>query len=187
MKIPRSAAYLVLVVLFTAAVYMVYIADGVGGWLPSRDLQGNVSDVEDADDDAEEAIFDDNDPAEWDLDQGEAFFIEYRLERERVRSRELDVLQQMINNPNVTEASKAQAETKLLELQELMELELLLENAVKAQGFANAVLIMQKDGAMVIVDAKELSGQQVVLIAQIAASSTGLRASQINISNHAGK
>ena len=35
---------------------------------------------------------------------GKEFFVEYRLERERVRSQELDLpLQQMVNNPNVNQ------------------------------------------------------------------------------------
>ena len=66
-------------------------------------------------------------------------------------------------------------------------MELLVENAIKAQGFKNAILILQEDGALVIVDAPELSSQQVLLIAQIASQATGLRASQINISAQGGK
>lgn len=181
MKIPRSAAYLVLVVLLAAGAYMVYISDGIMGWrIPDQAVD------QDNDEDVEETIFE-NDPEEWDFSRGEAFFIEYRLERERVRSRELDVLQQMINNPNVTESSKSEAEKKLLQLQETMELELLVENAIKAQGFANAILIMQKDGALIVVDGPELTSQQIMLIADLVSRSTGLRASQVNISNPVGK
>jgi stage III sporulation protein AH len=96
-------------------------------------------------------------------------------------------LQQLINNPNVSKEAKTEAENKLLALQEKMEMELLVENAIKAQGFKNAILILQEDGALVIVDAPELSSQQVLLIAQIASQATGLRASQINISAQGGK
>lgn len=190
LKIPRFAAYLVLVVLFAAAVYMVYIADGIGDLLPS----GSWTDSENlpaGDEQPDTALNPEDvsgdDPAEWDLDNKGEFFVEYRLERERARSRELDLLQQMINNPNISLESKSQAEKKLLEMQGLMEMELMVENAVKAQGFENAILIMQQDSALVIVDAGELTSQQILLIAEIASQSTGLRTSQINISNQIGK
>jgi len=195
LKIPKTAAYLVLIALFAAAVYMVYIADGVGELLPSFNWQqedpteGEAPGGEDViggdDEDVTDVVGED--PADWGIDGKGQFFVEYRLERERVRSREFDVLQQMINNPNVTTESKTEAEKKLLQLQEIMETELLVENAVKAQGYDNAILIMQQDGALVIVDSPELSSQEILLIAQIASQSTGFRASQINISNQVGK
>lgn len=191
MKIPKSAAYLVLVALFAAAIYMVYIADGIGELLPSMNWQNQSEqtppeeerDLENEDD--EDTLGED--PAEWNFEGQGQFFVEFRLERERVRSRELDTLQQLINNPNVSSEAKTEAEKKLLALQEKMETELLVENAIKAQGFKNAILILQEDGALVIIDAPELSSQQILLIAQIASQATGLRASQINISTQGSK
>lgn len=189
LKIPKSAAYLVLAVLFATAIYMVYIADGIGEFLPSmswQDQSNLTPPQEEVEEGEEEDTLGDN-PVDWDSEGQGQFFVEFRLERERVRSRELDTLQQLINNPNVSKEAKTEAENKLLALQEKMEMELLVENAIKAQGFKNAILILQEDGALVIVDAPELSSQQVLLIAQIASQATGLRASQINISAQGGK
>lgn len=193
MKIPKSAAYMVLVALIAAAVYMVYIADGIGPLLPSMGQPNDpahsqpppAEGEEDPQDEGEDTTGENS--LDWSWDGKGEFFVEFRLERERVRSRELDVLQQMINNPNVSSEAKSEAEKKLLALQERMETELLVESAVKAQGFKNAILILQEDGAMVIVDAPELDSQEILLIAQIASQSTGLRASQIGISNQGGK
>jgi stage III sporulation protein AH len=186
-KVPKLAAYLVLIVLIAAAVYMLYTAEGFGKLLP---LGGGKKAPADSETDGNlptEEETTGGDSTDWELDNKGKFFAEYRLERERVRSREIDMLQQMINNPNVTGESKTEAEKKLLKLQELMELELLVENAIRAQNFDNAILIMQEEGALVIVDAKELSSEQILLIAEIAAQSTGLRNSQIKISNQIGK
>src|SRR5690554_4375414 len=189
---------------------MVYTADGVGDLLPSvgwnaqdpspedpSQLEGEQEQPGDQeepqDPDQEEPGGDETsgglnpeDP-EWDLENKGEFFVEYRLERERIRSKEQDLLQQMINNPNVSQDAKADAETKLLKLQENMELELTVENGIKAQGFKNAVLVVQEDGALVIVQAEELSSEDILLIAEIASKATGLRPSQINISNQVGK
>lgn len=177
MKISKTAAWSLLVVLLTATAYMVYIAsdwDWAGGWRQTQE-------------DYEDVLFDTNDPEEWDLNHSETFFIEYRLERERVRSRELDILQQMINNPNVSEETKLQAEERVLQLQHLMELELMVENSIKAQGFENAIFIKQEHGAMIVVDGSELTAEQISLLAGIVARSTGLSPAEINISLQSGK
>ncbi|HOC05721.1 MAG: SpoIIIAH-like family protein [Bacillota bacterium] len=187
-RVPKLAAYLVLFVLVAAAVYMVYTANGIGGLLPSSGGQQLPGDPDGgAEEPQPEEETSGNDPADWEPGNTNQFFVEYRLERERVRSREIDMLQQMINNPNVSGESKLEAENKLLKLQEVMELELLVENAIRAQNFDNAILIMQEDGAMVIVNAEKLSSEEILLIADIAAQSTGLRNSQIKISNQIGK
>lgn len=186
-RVPKLAAYLVLFVLVAAGVYMVYTAN-VGGLLPISGGQQPPGEPNGGTEDPQiEEETTGNDPVDWELGDTNQFFVEYRLERERVRSREIDMLQQMINNPNVTSESKFEAESKLLKLQEVMEMELLVENAIRAQNFDNAILIMQEDGAMVIVNAEKLSSDEILLIADIAAQSTGLRNSQIKISNQIGK
>jgi len=187
-KVPKLAAYLVLIVLIAAAVYMLYTAEGFGKLLPLGGGKKAPSDYETGGNlPPEEEGTNGDDSADWEIDNKGKFFAEYRLERERVRSREIDMLQQLINNPNVTSESKKEAEEKLLKLQELIELELLVESAIRAQNIDNAILIMQEEAALVIVDAKELSSEQILLIAEIAAQSTGLRSSQIKISNQLGK
>lgn len=188
-KVPKVAAYLVLAVLVIAAVYMVYTADGLGSLLPWWGSQEKPVDSAGGSEEPPAGGTEEtsgNTPADWLADKSQ-FFVEYRLERERVRSQEIDMLQQLVNNPNVTAESKAEAEKKLLRLQELMEIELLVENAIRAQNFEHAILILQEEGALVIVNAKELSSQDILLIAEIAAQSTGLRNSQIKISNQLGK
>lgn len=190
-KVPKLAAYLVLVVLVVAAVYMVASAEGIGDLLPFSFSKGQPADplpdpgdLPEGEGEGEETAG--PSPVDW-LEDSSQFFVEYRLERERVRSQEIDTLQQLINNPNVSEESKAEAEKKLLWLQELMEMELLVENAIRAQDFEQVILIVQEEGALVIVKAKELSSEEILLIAEIASQSTGLRNSQIKISNRLGK
>lgn len=178
MKISKTAAWSLLVVLLAATAYMVYTA---GGWNwaggGQRTDNGGLEDV----------LFETNDPEEWDLNEGETFFIEYRLERERVRSRQLDILQQTINNPNVSDDTKLEAEERVLELQQTMELELMVENSIKAQGFDDAIFIMQEHGALVVVAGTELSREEISLLAQTAARSVGLSPAEITVSLQSGK
>lgn len=189
LKVPRAAAYLVLVVLVAASVYLVASANGISGLLPANcgrvsgpepDPQENPQELPPAEGTTG------NDPTDWMDDKGH-FFVEYRLERERVRSQEIDVLQQLISNPNTSAEGKIDAENRLLKLQEYMELELTVENAIKAQNFEHAIFIMQEEGALVIVDTKDLTSEQILLLAEIAAGATGLKNSQIKISNQLAK
>lgn len=185
-KVPKIAAYVVLVALVGAAFYLVATAEGISSLLPWSQTQANPEpEPEGEQPPAGEPTTGDE---VLDLDQESGrFFVEYRLERERVRSQEIDMLQQMISNPNVSAESKAEAEKKLLRLQELMEMELLVENALRAQAFDHAVLIVQAEGALVITDVQDLSAEQILLIAEITAQSTGLLNSQVKISNRLGK
>lgn len=186
LKVPKVAAYFVLIVLVAVSVYMVSSAKGLGSILPAGCSGSDpVPEGEEGEGLPEEETTGNN-PADW-LDEKGQFFVEYRMERERVRSQEIDMLQQLISNPNVSEEGKREAEKKLLKLQELIELELLVENAIKAQKFEHAIFIMQEEGALIIVDKEDLSAQEIVLIADIAAGSTGLKNSQIKISNQLGK
>ena len=190
LRVPKFAAYLVLAVLVAAAVYLVYTSEGINSILPQREEGEAMGHSLDPGEDDQSPLENDaagNTPADWELDNSRNFFVEYRLERERVRSQEIDLLQQLVNNPNVSEESKAEAERKLLKIQGCMEIELLVEHALRAQNFDEAILIMQEEGAMVIVAAQDLSSQQILQIAEIAAKSTGLRSSQIKISNQLGK
>ncbi|MTI94893.1 MAG: SpoIIIAH-like family protein [Firmicutes bacterium] len=192
LKIPRSVVMFSLVVLVVAAGYLVVTAGGLWEHLdftaqtPDPVTPG-LDDVKEEDEEAEETLFEENDPAEWQFSSGEEFFIEYRLERERVRSRELDVLNQMIDNPNISDEAKREAEQKLLDLHGLMETEMLVENAVKAQGYDNAVLILQNDAAFLIVSAGELSTPEVSLIIHIVMNSTDIAPDKINVTAQSGK
>ena len=87
LKIPRGAAYLVLIALLAAAVYMVTAAGGIEGLLSAANWRA-AEESPGADEDTVEAS---DDPADWDLDTDRQYFIEYRLERERARARRRDV------------------------------------------------------------------------------------------------
>lgn len=186
LKVPKVAAYFVLIVLVAVSVYMVTSAKGLGNILPAGRSGSDPIPGEEEKEKPSGEETSGNNPTDW-FDDKSQFFVEYRLERERVRSQEIDMLQQLICNPNVSEDGKREAEKKLLKLQELIELELLVENAIKAQNFEQAIFIMQEEGALIIVDKQDLSSQEIILIADIAAGSTGLKNSQIKISNQVGK
>lgn len=117
----------------------------------------------------------------WKLERSEEFFVEYRLERERIRSREIDVLQQMVNNPNTSADSKREAEQKLLDIQRLMEQELAVENSLVALGYEHAIMFYQNGNANIVVNAEALTREERARIAELVSKIVGLERYQISI------
>lgn len=131
---------------------------------------------------SEEAFLQEPQPDDnWKLERAEEFFVEYRLERERIRSREIDVLQQMINNQNTTPESKREAEKKLMEIQRLMEQELAVENSVVALGYKHAIMFFQNGNANIVVNAEALTREERARIAELVSKIVGVERFQVSI------
>lgn len=120
-------------------------------------------------------------PAEWQFDDARAFFSEYRLERDRVRGQEVEMLKDMIDNPQVGAEARSEAEKQLLYLTDLMEKELMVENMLKAQGYNDALLFARKGVATVMIDAGQLNEEDFLRIAEAVSSVTGVPREQVQI------
>ncbi len=126
-------------------------------------------------------------PDSWDLDQFRAFFIEYRLQRDRVRSNELEILNQMLDNPNISAEGKINAEQQMLVLVETMEKELLVENLLKAKGYKDAVFFFHHGMANVVVQSEQLSDREFLQIAEMVSSVTGINMEEVTVVEHQGQ
>ncbi|MGI6514202.1 MAG: SpoIIIAH-like family protein [Syntrophomonadaceae bacterium] len=85
-----------------------------------------------------------------------SFYPHFRLQREKVRSQQLELLQEIINNPNTDDTSKQSAMNRLLTITNAMEMELKAEGLLKARGFKEGVVIIQDSVASVIVSGPAL-------------------------------
>ena len=121
------------------------------------------------------------DPSEWNFDDTKAFIVEYRLERERVRSQELEMLEDIIDNPNASEESKGEAEEKLLHMVELMEKELMIENLIKARGYDDAVFFYRQDMATLLVYGDKITEEEFVRISEMISSLTGVPREEVQV------
>jgi stage III sporulation protein AH len=97
----------------------------------------------------------------------ESFFSEYRLERDRTRSEQIEVLNEIINNANSSTEVRADAQQKLLLLTENLGKETKIETAIIAKGFTEAVAVMQAQSVLVIVPSKGLRQDEIAKIADI--------------------
>jgi stage III sporulation protein AH len=110
---------------------------------------------------------------EWGGDETKSFFVEYRLQRDRVREQEKEMLRELIDNPNASSASKTEAEKLLLSLVETMEKELLIENIIRAQGFSDALFFYRNNNAMLMIKTEDLSEREFVQITDMVSGIIG--------------
>lgn len=77
------------------------------------------------------------------------FFVEYRMERERSRSRQVELLKDITGDPNAGQEAREKAQARLLEISQDIEREVSIENILRARGFSDAIVFFQ--GKMVTV------------------------------------
>ena len=125
-----------------------------------------------------------DDPAQWKFEDAEALFVEYRLERDRVRGREIEQLNEMIDNPRVGPEARLEAEQQLLQLIELMEKEMIVENMLKAQGYKDALLFSFRRGATIMIEAEKLTAEDYLRIAEMVAAKLEVAREDVRIIQH---
>lgn len=110
-----------------------------------------------------------------------SFFSEYRLEREKNRSKEVEMWQDIINSEKAEENFKSMAQQELVKIVALTEKEMIIENLIVARGFDDALVFLTDDSATAIVGAKELTPANVAQIQDIIVRKTKLDAKNIKI------
>ncbi|MFW5981095.1 MAG: SpoIIIAH-like family protein [bacterium] len=109
------------------------------------------------------------------------FFVEYRLEREKARSEQLAIYREMINNPNSDQASKKEAQSKMLSLTEKMEKEMEIESLIRARGYQDALAYIHDQAVDVIVHTSGLEKEDVARIGDIIVKVSGFRSENVTI------
>lgn len=112
---------------------------------------------------------------------GASFFSEYRLERDKNRSKEVEMWQDIINSEKAEENFKSMAQQELVKIVALTEKEMIIENLIVARGFNDALVFLTDESATAIVEAKELTSANVAQIQDIIVRKTKLDAKNIKI------
>lgn len=110
-----------------------------------------------------------------------SFFSEYRLERDKNRSKEVEMWQDIINSDKAEENFKNMAQQELVKIVALTEKEMIIENLIVARGFNDALVFLTDDSATVIVEAKELTPANIAQIQDIVVRKTKLDPKDIKI------
>lgn len=88
------------------------------------------------------------------------FFPTYRLDRERIRGKQLDILKAIMENKDSDEKAREMASLRMVKISEEMEKEMSLESLVKSEGIEECVALVQAGTATVIVPAGALSPER---------------------------
>lgn len=107
------------------------------------------------------------------------YFANYRIDRERARSAQIELLKEIIQSNQTDASTRKDAQTQLLALRTLIEKELMIENLLKGKGYTDAVFFFDRGIATVVVDAIELDEAKVVQIADVVAKISGVAPSEV--------
>lgn len=109
------------------------------------------------------------------------FFSEYRMEREKNRSKEVEMWQEVVNSQNTEKNFKNQAQQEIVKIVALTEKEMIIEQLVMSLGFSDALAFLTDDSATVLVEAKDLTPAQVAKIQDIVIRKTKFSPTNIKI------
>jgi stage III sporulation protein AH len=109
------------------------------------------------------------------------FFVEYRLERERIRSERSELLRNAIKDAK-TEADQQKAQDSMLKLIAEKEKETEMENLIKAKGFGDALVFIRANSVSAVVKASSLTREQVLNVADVISKVCGVKSEDITIS-----
>lgn len=107
------------------------------------------------------------------------FFVEYRLERDRTRSQQIELLRDIVNNQNSPEKTREEAQRRLLAISQAIDTEMRLENLIRAENFKDAVVFIQEKSTTVIVQTPVLTPMDKERLTQIAVRVTGHKAEDV--------
>ncbi|MCG0239072.1 MAG: SpoIIIAH-like family protein [Firmicutes bacterium] len=91
-----------------------------------------------------------------------------RLDRDRARAQEREMLREVLEGQGTGEAERSQAARRYLELGERMALEMTLESLLRGRGYPDAVVILGAEGgAQVILGTEGITGEQAAAVADL--------------------
>ncbi len=112
---------------------------------------------------------------------GDEYFAEYRITRERIRSREIESYKQVVDNPNSDPEARQEAQYRLLDVTRRIEQELHLEQLIKAKGYKEVVVHIQNGGVTAIIKSTGLKPEDMARIADLIVRTTGFDLAEILI------
>lgn len=104
----------------------------------------------------------------------ESFFVEYRLQRERARGQQIEILREIINSPSSAGDTRQVAQEQLLSISRSVAKEARVENMLKAGGYREAVVCVDQKGVTVVVDSPGLNSAQEAKLIELVSRETGI-------------
>lgn len=113
---------------------------------------------------------------------GADFFQTQKMSREQTRAKNKETLLEIINNKNCTEEQREKAAKQVQEMVDAAERESAAELLLEAKGFSNSIVTMVDGSVDVVVEADNLTMQEMAQIEDIVKRKTGVDVKNIVIS-----
>lgn len=104
---------------------------------------------------------------------GSGYFTAFRQNRESARAKQIEQLDAVIAHGGTDEETLKEAQELKISLVSSMELEFTVESMIKSKGFTDCAVTFHKGSVNVIVNAQELTQEQVARILEIVIRETG--------------
>lgn len=109
------------------------------------------------------------------------FYAETRLERDRLRSEQMQILKDAVANKEGADGLRADAQRQLLALARRSEREAAIESLIRAKGYEDALVFLHERGAVIVVKTNRLTAKDVARIADVAAGVAGISFTDIKV------
>ncbi|MBQ6569720.1 MAG: SpoIIIAH-like family protein [Clostridia bacterium] len=112
---------------------------------------------------------------------GSDYFSQSKTARENTHKDAIKELESIINNPDLSDSAKAEAVSKAAKLTENLEIQVNLENLIKAKGFKEVLVTIGEQETTVVVKSEGLSANEVAIIKDIVVGQLGISSSAIRV------
>lgn len=125
-----------------------------------------------------------NDNAAGVIDGKTDYFVQARLDRESIRSRQKEELQQLTSGENLAGDANEKAQEQYLDLIRRSDMEATIESLIKQRGIEDVVVVIGSTGTVdLVVKADSLSASQTAQISDIVIRHAGVDMEDIHIKN----
>lgn len=95
------------------------------------------------------------------------YFVESRLEREKMYSQMVESYQNILSNNQISDAQKEISENEIKNINDTKNAIMITENLIKNKGFEDLIIFVNGDSINIVIKAKELSEEQIAQIQNI--------------------
>lgn len=118
-------------------------------------------------------------------DEEIGFFAEYRIERERVRGKQMELLSNIADNPNQEQKVRNSASLKLVQIADDLAREMQTETLIKSKGFKECAVILDSKGMTIILDQDTLSEELKKELQELSSAVSGVDQEKIIVTTRA--
>lgn len=112
---------------------------------------------------------------------GDNYFVDFRLSRDKIRAESIDRLDSIIDNEMTEQSVRNEAQQEVINIGKITEKELQIEGLIQSKGFDDALVFLTTEDIKIVVSTDELNEQEMVMILDIVKSETNLEMENIKI------